>query len=172
MQIETAPGRVAKLARQREDENWAFRSFLKGCDIPSSRMDRLVHTLSAEVSAKIDCTACANCCKTISPRLTRTDIARLAAHLGLPPRAFTAQFLRQAEDGDGWAFGARPCPFLANNLCTVYDQRPKDCRSFPHLHKRDFVFRLIQAVQNASLCPIVFNVYEQLKRELWRGRGR
>jgi Fe-S-cluster containining protein len=57
---------------------------------------------------------------------------------------------------------------LQNNLCRVYNDRPGDCRSYPHLHKRDFVFRVNQAFSNCFVCPIVFNVYEELKRELWR----
>ena len=50
---------------------------------------------------------------------------------------------------------------------TAYPCRPDDCRSFPHLHKEEFVFRLIQAVENCWICPIVFNVFERLKIELW-----
>ena len=97
MRIETNPDRVAALARQREDDNWAFRSYLKGSDIPSSRLDRLVHELAVEVCAQIDCRACANCCKTMAPSLTAADIERLAAHLGLTAAAFTLQFLREDE---------------------------------------------------------------------------
>lgn len=171
MRIEMDLGKIAELARQRENENWAFRGFLKGTDIPSSRIDRLVHELCGEVSALVDCKACANCCKAISPRLTRADIKRLAAHLGLGAAAFRARFLRDAGDGEGLVFKARPCPFLNDNACTVYEQRPGDCRSYPHLHKRGFVFRLIQAVENASVCPIVFGVYERLKRQVWHGHG-
>jgi hypothetical protein len=33
--------------------------------------------------------------------------------------------------------------------------------------ERNFVFRLWGVVENCSICPIVFNVYEQLKGELW-----
>jgi hypothetical protein len=29
-----------------------------------------------------------------------------------------------------------------------------------------------QAFSNCSVCPIVFNVYEELKRKLWRQRPR
>jgi Fe-S-cluster containining protein len=61
---------------------------------------------------------------------------------------------------------------LLENRCTVYEFRPEDCRSFPHLHKDEFVFRLIQAVQNCSICPIVFHVFERLKNDLLpEGRG-
>ena len=62
-----------------------------------------------------------------------------------------------------------PCPFLDGNLCTIYDDRPKDCRDFPHLHKRDMRSRSIALIENAELCPIVFNTLQRLKMRLgWR----
>ena len=70
-------------------------------------------------------------------------------------------------------FKEKPCPFLKNKLCSIYSYRPKDCKSFPHLHKKDFIFRLWGVVENCSFCPIVFNVYEQLKDKLrYPGNGR
>ena len=46
-----------------------------------------------------------------------------------------------------------------------------DCRSYPHLHKKEIISRLMGVVFNCSVCPIVFNVYEQMKLELWFGKG-
>jgi hypothetical protein len=85
---------------------------------------------------------------------------------------FHSQFLADHPKGEGSVYRSRPCPVLQDNLCTVYDHRPGDCRSYPHLHKREFVFRMNQAFSNCFVCPIVFNVYEGLKRELWRRRPR
>jgi len=45
----------------------------------------------------------------------------------------------------------------------VYPDRPNDCRSYPHLHKNDFVLRLWGVDDDSSVCPIVYNVYEKLK---------
>ncbi|MFQ5576558.1 MAG: YkgJ family cysteine cluster protein [Anaerolineae bacterium] len=59
-----------------------------------------------------------------------------------------------------------PCPFLKDDLCSNYECRPTDCRSYPHLHKDGFVSRLWGVVANYSICPIVFNVYERLKAEM------
>lgn len=168
MRIETDLGKVAKFAKQCEEKNWAFRSFLKQSDIPGSRIDATVHELYREVSTKIDCRNCANCCKVVTPRLTSADIKRLSKHAGMTVKEFQNTFTCQDEKGEGLIFKSSPCPFLKDNQCSVYDVRPRDCRSFPHLHKKDFASRLIGAVQDASICPIVYNVLEELKRELWR----
>ena len=45
--------------------------------------------------------------------------------------------------------------------------RPKDCVSYPYLLKKDFTSRLMGVIGNCSVCPIVFNVYELLKDEVW-----
>ena len=94
----------------------------------------------------------------------------LATHLSISENEFEEQYLIKDEDGD-ITFRATPCPFLSGNSCSVYEGRPDDCRSYPHLHKKDIVFRLMGVVFNCSVCPIVFNVYEQLKIELWFDQG-
>ena len=167
MRLETDIQRIEQRAKHQEERNWAFRCFLKGCDLSTKEIDSVVHALNGEVSTQIDCTKCANCCKVVQPLLKSRDIKRLARYLNLPEEAFRAQYLQKDDKKQGDIFKVRPCPFLHENRCTVYSSRPDDCRSYPHLHKRDFVFRVNQAVSNSSVCPIVFNVYERLKRNLW-----
>ena len=159
--------KIRILSKKKWDENWKFRSFLKGYDITIERLDAIVHRFYEQLSSEIDCTACANCCKQVTPILDREDIERLSDSTGISISQFKKQYLVEDEDEEGWTFNTRPCPFLRNNLCTQYDRRPKDCHSFPHLHKPEFVFRLIRVIENCSICPIVFNVYEYLKAEIW-----
>ena len=168
MKLETDIQRIQQLAQQREEANWAFRCFLKGSDHSIRSIDLKVYDIYREVSRKIDCTKCANCCKTVRPVLKPADVKRLANHLELSVNEFRSGFLADDPEGEGSVFRNQPCPFLQGNLCTVYDHRPADCKSYPHLHKRDFVFRMNQALSNCFVCPIVFNVYEQLKREMWK----
>jgi hypothetical protein len=166
MKIETDIKKIEQLAHQREDANWAFRCFLKGSDLSVAKIDSIVHDLYREVSAQIDCTQCANCCKAVQPILTAADIKRLARHVGFTTKEFGSRFLRENDEGEGFVFTAQPCPFLEDNRCAVYENRPRDCRSYPHLHKREFVARVSQAFSNCPVCPIVFNVYEGLKPAL------
>ena len=161
--METDLIKIKNFSKEREDENWYFRTFLKGYDI--KHLDSIVHELFKQVSEAIDCTSCGNCCKKMQPILKKKDIDKLSVSLNITPDKFIAKYVN--KDGDGKSIiNQLPCPFLKDNKCTKYDSRPVDCASYPHLHKKDFVFRLIGVVNNYSICPIVFNVYEALKNRL------
>ncbi len=165
----TDPQRIKKLAQEKEEENWEFRSFLKGIDMHSEELDVLVHGLYKDISSRIDCLDCGNCCRVILPNLSPADITGLAAGLRLSKAELTRRYLTTREDQENtYTFNATPCPFLDGNQCTVYECRPQSCRSYPHLHKSGFTHRLIQVVENYAICPIVFNVYEELKKMLWQ----
>ena len=157
--------KIKKLAKRKEDENWRFRSFLKGCD--EERIDSIVHRLYREVSSKIDCKACANCCKEALPILDQEDMDKLSSGMGISTTRLKEQYLVKADEPTGYTFSKTPCPFLKDNACLHHAHRPENCVSYPHLHKEGFMFRLINVVGNCSVCPIVFNVYEGLKREVW-----
>jgi Fe-S-cluster containining protein len=171
--LETGIVRIKILAREKEDENWAFEAFLKGTEISDEEMDRIVHDLYKEISDMIDCSQCGNCCKEMSPLLDDEDIHRLSEIVGVPLDQVKRQYLVNDEVEHGkFVFRQKPCPFLKDNRCSVWQNRPKDCVSYPHLDKEGFVFRLIAVVQSCSVCPIVFNVYERLKLLLWNVRVR
>jgi Fe-S-cluster containining protein len=167
MKIETDIRRVKELAALKEDANWRFRSFLKGIDLSTEEVDAVVHRHYQAASVHIDCCACGNCCREGLPRLCGSDIERLASGLNTTESEVVSSYLEPGKEPGSFSFRSKPCPFLSGNKCTVYDSRPNACRSYPHLHKKEFVFRLIQAVDNCSVCPIVFNVFERLKEELW-----
>jgi len=170
MKIETDLQKIRGTSQRKNDENWEFRSLLKGYDIDVEALDAIVHRLFDHVSMEIDCTVCENCCREVSPALDQKDIERLSHGLGTSSGQFKRQFLVKNDKrfSEGLIFNKKPCPFLKGDLCSHYELRPEDCRSFPHLHKEEFVFRLIGVVQNYTVCPIVFNVYEGLKKELWQ----
>ena len=151
------------MAKERDEENWEFRAFLKQYDMAPKEIDAIVHRITDEVTSQIDCTKCANCCKQIRPILDKDDVSKLALGLKIALPEFQEQYLSQDEENKSkHRFNELPCPFLRNDQCSHYD-----CRSYPHLHKKDFVSRLWGVVANYEICPIVFNVYEQLKTELW-----
>ncbi len=54
---------------------------------------------------------------------------------------------------------------IAENVVT--DCRPEVCRSYPHLHKDNINHRLLNFINNTFVCPIVYNIMEDLKEFLW-----
>lgn len=164
--METDLNKIRKLSKNKEDENWKFRYFLRICDMPSEEIDSIVHRLYQRISSEIDCKTCANCCKEVQPVLDFEDIEKLSMGLGISAAKFKNQYLIKDSESEHYTFNTKPCPFLKGSLCSCYAYRPEDCRSYPHLHKPDFVLKLIYVIGNCSICPAVFNVYERLKNEM------
>lgn len=163
--IETDLSKIRQLAEENEEENWEFRSFLKSTDYLTEEIDRVVHKLYQQVSSKVDCTKCGNCCKIVKPILTQEDIEKLSDGLGVTVSRVKKQYLIEGKGEGRFMFKTRQCPFLEGTICTQYSRRPAVCKSFPHLHKKNFISRLINVIENYSICPIVFNVYEGLKEK-------
>jgi Fe-S-cluster containining protein len=169
MKVETNLETIKLMGEQKEDENWKFRAYLKGLDIEIEELDKIVHEINDEVTSQIDCTKCANCCKVFDPILDEEDIVKFSSNLKTSIEEFKSAYLVLSKDEkDKYKFNTVPCPFLKDNKCTNYTNRPKVCESYPHLHKEEFIRRLMGVIDNYSICPIVFNVYERLKKELWR----
>jgi len=154
--------KIKQSGKLNENENIQFRILLKHED--DDKIDRIVHNLYREISDKIDCTKCANCCKKLKPRILNKDIIRISHRLNLPKNQFIEHYTEKIDDEHH--LKNLPCVFLKNNKCLIYEDRPLDCKSFPHLHKEDFISRLWGVIDNYSVCPIVFNVFEKLKYEL------
>ena len=130
-------------------------------------LDNVVHQLHDEAFDEFDCLDCANCCKTIGPRLTNKDIERLAKHLKMKLPDFTNQYILTDEDGD-YVFKEHPCPFLLpDNYCLVYENRPKACREYPHTDRKRFYQILELSHKNCETCPVVYDIFEELKRKSW-----
>lgn len=167
--IEIDPERLRVQAERKFRANMRLRQDLKFSSHPEGEIDAMFHRAVDEVSAAVDCTECAQCCMTLGPVLQDDDVARLAGRLELTPQQFRDRFLR-VDDGC-LVFAATPCPLLVDRRCSVYEDRPEDCRSYPHLHKSEMVSRLLSVIDNSATCPIVYEVLERVRREVKR-RGK
>lgn len=160
---------VETLATEKGIENWEFRSFLKFNDrLSDDELDKLVADITRCVWTEIDCTTCANCCKTLQPSFSEEDQRRIAGKLGLSVEQFKQHYLQVTnEEGESvWQIKQSPCPFLENNKCTIYKDRPKNCRQYPYLYDPNFSSRTTMMVERTYTCPIVFEVFEELKAHL------
>ena len=164
--LQTDPLTIASLANERVEENFKFRTFLKGhCPLDEDELDELVQQITREVESQIDCDACRNCC--YRPAVVeRDELPRLARAAGMKLHLFRRNCVRQPLHDDMTL--VTPCPFLreegAARRCAAGDAKPRSCAEYPYLKKPGFVGRLFGVVQHCGECPIVFNVYERLKK--------
>jgi uncharacterized protein len=73
---------------------------------------------------------------------------------------FTDSYLEPTEAGSDnpWQTRSTPCPFLKDNVCSVYEDRPADCSRYPYLYEKDFVFRTLGMIEGTFTCPIVIRL--------------
>ena len=160
--IEADLSRIKQLSQEHDDENWDFRSWLKQ-NAPDN-IDGIVQALSQKYFALIDCKQCANCCRSLHAEFKKSELLNIAKTLGQSIEAFEKQFMSEGQVNP-------PCPMLDGKLCSIYENRPEVCRSYPHLEQPDFTFRLMGVIENVAICPIAFNAFEELKAKLHWSRG-
>jgi len=160
---------IQTLGEKKRDENLRFRRFMKSRD----HSDRILRRIAERIEEQIDCTACANCCKTSTTEVTERDIEKLARHLRMSREQFIAGYTMSGEDegrpvrnlkfseGSG-------CVFLEGTRCSVYAARPAICQRYPHLVRGSgsIASRMWSFVDRATVCPIVYNSLEAFKEEL------
>lgn len=152
-----------KEAKRKSVENKIFLQKLKNKD--PRKVDDTFHQLHEEVFEEIDCLTCANCCKTTSPIFYQTDIERVAKSLRIKPGDFIEKYLSIDEDKD-YVLKSSPCPFLgAENYCSVYADRPKACRDYPHTNRKKMVQIIDLTYKNTLVCPAALEMVERFKKK-------
>jgi Predicted Fe-S-cluster oxidoreductase len=84
---------------------------------------------------RFECTGCGKCCKGRPGYvwLTIEEMIAIADFLKIPFDQFTKKNVRQVN-GDYSLIEVgeeNACVFLEENKCTIYEVRPKQCRTFP-----------------------------------------
>src|SRR5262245_42068967 len=137
-----------------------YKQLLERADL--QKTIKILPDLHEEAFSKISCLDCANCCKNYSPRFKTPDIKRISKHLGMKESDFIEKYLKVDEDGD-FVAKSTPCPFLgADNFCSIYEQRPSDCRRFPYTDEDIIIKRQALTLKNSTFCPITYYVIEKL----------
>jgi Fe-S-cluster containining protein len=137
-----------------------YRQYLQKAD--KNKVLKQLPDLHEEAFEKVDCLQCANCCKNYSPRFKTPDIKRISKHLRMRESDFIETYLKVDEEGD-FVVNSLPCPFLgADNYCSIYEERPSDCRRFPYTDEDVLIKRPALTLKNTTFCPITYYVIERL----------
>jgi len=156
---------IRRLGDSKRDENSKLRMHLKRRNFQERKLIRI----SQDIEDQIDCTACANCCRVATVKITERDALKLSKFLGVSLKEFWADYAEEStEEGAILKRNENGCIFLEGNLCSVYDARPHTCETFPHLTHGagSLVSRLWQMADRACYCPIVYNTLEAWKDEV------
>lgn len=153
---------IRRLGETKRDENERFRRFLKTHNF----VERQFRRIAQETEEAVDCTACANCCREATVRVTERDVLKLAKFLGMRPPDVMRQYVEETkEEGYILKRSAAGCVFLEGTMCTAYDARPHNCENFPHLLRGEgsLQSRMWEFKDRACYCPIVYNTLEGFK---------
>lgn len=116
----------------------------------------------------VDCTSCGNCCMTMTPTWKKSEIRKVAAHLGMTYQDFYDKWLYTEEETGDIMNATTPCQFFdkRRGLCKIYHLRPHDCATFPHLYRRDFFDQMEVYEQNLHRCPATLVAMEHLYKAM------
>src|SRR5215510_15514156 len=109
--------------RKVRNRKTSFRRFLTRVEKnPPKNLDSITASTEKEVWNEINCLACANCCKTMTPTYTPKDIRRISAHFEMTEQQFKDKWLYKERGTGDWMNKSTPCQFLntKTNLCTIY----------------------------------------------------
>ncbi len=156
--------KIARLAKQREEENYRFRVFLKGQE--TDQIDVIVQKMDKEIRSQIDCDKCGNCCIHLNPSVTDEEIEKLSRIDHLSQLDFVAKYVAFNEREQMKFLKDLPCKYLNDKKCSLHSNKPEECKAYPHTQTDGFIHRTFVMLDNYGICPIVFNLFEQLKMEL------
>ncbi len=141
-----------------------YRQFLDR--VNRNRALSILPVLHEAATEATDCLQCAQCCKNYSPRFKTPDIKRISRVMGLRESEFIDRYLKVDSEGD-FVTKSLPCPMLgADNRCSIYEDRPSDCRRFPYTDEDVLLKRPRITLENVRFCPITYRVMEGLIQQL------
>ncbi len=160
------PDKVRAEARKKEKENFKFRTYLK-CHADEDELDRQFLRLHKELFASYDCSKCRNCCKMYMGSIPAEDIDKDAQYLGMTPEQFVADYLEKEEFDMNYQTKHKPCDFLQEDgNCRLGDCKPDSCKKYPYTDQPERLSSLLSVLDVIEICPVAFEIYERLKKEM------
>ena len=161
-----SPDKVAFYGKQKEDENYDFRTYLKIHADPDE-LDQQFQELHQELFSEYDCSQCGNCCKKYHGNIPEEDINQDASYLGMEADEFIDRYLKYNSAECTYETKKCPCDFWDSKTgeCLLGDCKPESCKKYPYTDKPDRMGSLLSIIDNASICPVVYEILERLKEE-------
>jgi uncharacterized protein len=161
------------LLKKNKEQKKQLMRFLRGLTHRKvKQLDAKAIELNHDAYSKVNCLQCANCCKTMHPTWKKTEVKRVAKHFGMTFQQYFDKYL-VLEKGDIMNKKA-PCQHLdKDNMCSIYDIRPGDCKGFPHTQNRGFKLYISGThIQNMDYCPITIHVVEGIYNKVMEDKKK
>jgi Fe-S-cluster containining protein len=156
------PSKIKEEFEKVERENYKFRTYLKNHS-DSDELDEQFLELHNELFKVYDCSKCRNCCKEYSITFEENEIDQVSKLLKITKKEFMDKYIE--ETINGYDLKGKPCYFLnENGACEIEMCKPEGCRDYPFTNKPERLLSLISIVDFASVCPVVFEMLERLKK--------
>ena len=154
---------LERLASVKESENYRFRTYLK-IHAQEEELDRQFWRLHEKYFKIYDCSKCRNCCKKLGISMNESELNKICEHLHLDKKKFIEDHLN--EKYGNYSFKGTKCQFLCDdNRCQISDCLLESCKEFPYTNKPERLFSLLNMVANVKVCPVVYEILEELKKE-------
>ncbi|AGK98575.1 YkgJ family cysteine cluster protein [Clostridium pasteurianum] len=156
------PSKIEEEFKKAEDENYAFRTYLKN-HADSDELDEQFAKLHSELFHNYDCNKCRNCCKIYSITFEETEIESAAKLLKMTKGEFMNKHIEMTANG--YEVKGKPCYFLSESgICKIESCKPEGYRDYPFTNKPERLFSLYSIIGSAGVCPVVFEILERLKK--------
>jgi len=163
------PNEVASRAKKVEKQNFEFRSFLK-FHADEDELDLQFLELHNELFKNYDCSKCANCCKKYDLEIDEDEVGEITQFLGLTKEEWMNKY-SVIKNGFEYEMKHRPCAFLeSSGKCAIENCKPQGCIDYPFTNKPNRLLSMYSMIDHASVCPVVFEILERLKK-LYRFRS-
>ena len=95
------------------------------------------------------------------------DINQDASYLGMEADEFIDRYLKYNSAECTYETKKCPCDFWDSKTgeCLLGDCKPESCKKYPYTDQPDRIGSLLSIIDNASICPVVYEILERLKEE-------
>jgi Fe-S-cluster containining protein len=106
------------------------------------------------------CTNCGKCCTLNKPfRILKTELKQIAKYRKTSYKQIKKETRARPLKDASFSISRRPCPFHNGELCTIYQIRPAQCRSYP-------VSKLLKSLGGKTKYPENCDISDELLVEI------
>lgn len=151
--------KMKEISEEKINENYRFRTYLKS-HADEKTLDEQFKKLHNKYFKTFDCRKCRKCCQVLGISMNEYELNAICKYYHLDSYKLKNNVLKEYYG----EYIAKPCPFLnKDNSCQIKECLPESCQDYPYTNKEERLFSLLTVVNNSKVCPVVYQILEDLK---------